>query len=44
MGAIIAAFIIGLLLGNVLLLICIALACAAKSGDNAPTKEEWKED
>ena len=43
MGAIIAAFIIGLLLG-VVLIICIALACAAKSGDNAPTKEELKED
>lgn len=43
MGAIIAAFIIGLLLG-VVLIIFIALACAAKSGDNAPTKEEWKED
>lgn len=43
MGAIIAAFIIGLLLG-IVLIIRIALACAAKSGDNAPTKEEWKED
>lgn len=29
---------------GVVLIICIALACAAKSGDNAPTKEEWKED
>lgn len=43
MVAIIAAFIIGLLLG-VVLIILIALACAAKSGDNMPTKEEWKED
>lgn len=43
MGAIIAAFIIGLLLG-IVLIICIARACASKSGDDMPTKEEWKED
>lgn len=43
MGAIIAAFIIGLLLG-IVLIICIALVCAGKSGNDMPTKEEWKED
>ena len=43
MAAIIAAFAIGLLVG-IALVVVLALACAAKSGDDLPTKEEWKED